>query len=157
LDLFIDRGILYIEYDNVSNVSELLNFDDQWYVSPDPAINLWLLIRGNIIVNGLMIGRQTLSASPNQIEPYPHKVYIQGKISTLNTPFPPTNARIEFIKDLLPNFDYTAWINLQNVFVRVCWLNGVGTDGSSCSDQSRISTVPLVIIDGKYPSRLLDN
>jgi hypothetical protein len=29
LDLFIDRGILYIEYDNVSNVSELLNFDDQ--------------------------------------------------------------------------------------------------------------------------------
>ncbi|MEI8090787.1 MAG: hypothetical protein WCG98_00555 [bacterium] len=51
---------------------------------------------------------------------------------------------------------YDNRIGLQNVFVRTCQLNGIGTDGTPCTDTSEISSIPLVITDGNYASRLLN-
>jgi hypothetical protein len=92
---------------------------------------------------------------PSHESGYNHKLYIQGKISSLNTPFAPTQARKDFIADVLGT-NYDNRIGLQSVFVWTCLLNGIGTDGTACSDASEMSSIPLVIVDGKYSSRLLD-
>jgi hypothetical protein len=147
LDMFIDQWNLYLE----NNPTNKQNFDSQWYAGGLPAINSWTLVRWNIIINGLLLGW-----TPTQETGYHHKLYVQGKISSLNTPFTPTPARIDFITDVLWS-GYTHRIWLQNVFVRTCRLNGIGTDWSSCKDINQISSIPLVIVDGKYLSRLLSN
>lgn len=148
LDLFIDQWNLYLR----NNPANMQSFDNQWYIATSTAINSGTLLRGNIIINGLILW--WLPGSGN-IAWYNHKLYIQWKISSLNTPFEPTQARIDFISDVIwAGFDNRIW--LQNVFVRTCKLNGIGTDGTSCKDPSEMSAIPLVIVDGKYPSRLLD-
>ena len=147
LDIFIDQGNLYLD----NNVSNKQSFDNQWYAGGTPAVNSWILVRGNIIINGLLIWW-----TPGYESGYQHKLYIQWKISSLNTPFTPTQTRKDFVTDVLwAGFDNRVW--LQNVFVRTCLLNGVGTDGTTCKWANGIVSTPLVIVDGKYPSRLLSN
>ena len=148
LDLLIDQWNLYLK----NNPTNMLGFDNQWYVSTSASINSWTLLRGTIIINGLLLAGQ-----PWMSTGYSHKLYIQGKISSLNTPFAPTTARIGFVEDVLWTNVYDNRINLQNVFVRTCFLNGMWSDGSSCADSKQIASIPLVIVDGKYPSRLLNN
>ena len=147
LDIFVDQGNIYL----ANNPSNMQSFDNQWYIGWTPAINSWILLRWNIIVNWLFIGWTAISPTT-----FNHKLYIQWKISTLNTPFAPTQARIAFVTDVLgAGFDNRIW--LQNVFVRTCLLNGVGSDGTTCKWANGIVSTPLVIVDGKYPSRLLSN
>lgn len=148
IDIFVDQGNIYLE----NNVTNMQSFDNQWYPGWTNTINSWTLIRGNIIINWLMIG-----GTPSNETGYNHKLYIQGKISTLNTPFAPTQARINFIGDILWIGLYDNRINLQNVFVWNCFLSGSGSDGSACTDTHEIASIPLVIVDGKYSTTLLDN
>ncbi len=147
LDLFIDQWGLYLRNDPANKQ----NFDNQWYVTTTNVINSWTLLRGTIIINGLIMG----GLPGINTTGYNHKLYIQWKVSSLNTPFAPTTNRIGFVTDVLWA-GYNNRINLQNVFVWTCFLSGIGTDGSSCADSSQMASIPLVIVDGKYPSRLLD-
>jgi hypothetical protein len=85
-----------------------------------------------------------------------HKLYIQGNFSSLNTPLMPSSGRVNLVSDLFENAHaYDNYINLQNIFLRECKLDGIGSDGSACTIGSDVSRVPLVIVDGKYNSKLL--
>ena len=72
----------------------------------------------------------------------------------LNTPTLATTQRTEQIESTLW-VGYNNFINLQNVFTRTCGLGGTGSDGVACNNSSNISTIPLVILNGNYPSKLL--
>lgn len=150
LDIFIDGWSLFIN--PPSSINKLEGFSSGWYVPAEgQTANQWVLLKWNIIINGLMMGEY----NNGTISKFPHKLYIYGKISTLNTPFAPTTTRESFVQQVVNTWAYKDWINLQNIFGWTCSLGGTWSDGTSCSSNNRISSVPLVIIDAKYPSKLL--
>ena len=149
LDILIDKWNLYIP--NTTNISSLIGFDTQWFPNNSSPVNKGLFIKGNIIINGLLIGGQ-----PNNPWSVTNKTHIQGKFFSLNTPFEPTTQRATQVQELLsgaPN-QYDNYINLQKIFTREC-IFGTGTDNTSCQYGNDISRVPLVILDRLFPSRLL--
>ena len=143
LDLFIDKGNLYLPSPITAT-----DFNEQGFPE-SPWTNSWLYIKGNFIINGLLLG-----GSPWSETGFNHKLHLHGKIIMLNTPTLPTPWRIDQINTLLW-IGYTNRINLQNIFTRSCGLDGQGSDGSSCNGNSVISTTPLIILNGNYPSNIL--
>jgi hypothetical protein len=144
LDIFIDKGILYLPQDPFTQQT----FNDQWF--PDnPWITSWLYLKGNFLINGLI-----LWWTPGWETWFDHKLHLKGKLTTLNTPLQPNSGRINQINALLGVW-YDGFINLQKVFTRKCRLNGIGSDGSQCATWGIISTTPLVILNGNYPSNIL--
>jgi len=146
MDLFVDKWILYVN----SNNSDLENFDAQWFPSDINAINSWIYLKWNFVINGLIIWW-----TPWYQTWINHKLHLQWKLTSLNIPVSPNQWRISQIENLLWSSDYQGWINLQNVFTRVCNLNGIWTDGTSCENGNNISITPIVIIDGNYLSNLI--
>ncbi len=147
LDLFIDEGNLYLPISTIN--SNQTYFDIQGYPTINNGTSKGLFIKGNIIINGLLIG-----GTPGSEWSIMNKTHVQGKFFSLNTPFEPTNNRERQIDALLGGTGYDEYINLQNLFKRECNL-GTGTDGTVCGYGTDISRVPLVIIDNAFPSRLL--
>ncbi len=50
-----------------------------------------------------------------------------------------------------------VFVFVINVFVRECRLNGIGSDGSPCADESEMTSIPFIITDQVYEnSRLFD-
>jgi len=142
LDLFVDKWLLYLPSDPFT----LETFDDQWFPSAS-AVSSWLYLKWNFIINGLMIGGTT---------GFNHKLHLQGKITTLNTPIIPTTGRVAQIENLFGwSSIYDGFISLQNIFVRQCGFNGISSDGTPCSTWGVISTTPLVILNGNYPSNIV--
>ena len=146
LDLFVDKWVVYL-----TESFSPQTFNDQWFPSNTNPINSWLYLKGNFIINGLMIGW-----TPGFETWFNHKVHIQWKITLLNTPLEPNTGRISQIENIFWwSTIYDNFINLQNVFVRTCNLNGTSSDWSLCSTGGIISTTPLVILNGNYLSNLL--
>jgi hypothetical protein len=141
LDLFIDRWILYLP-DTITSQA----FNDQWFPSTSWVI-AWLYLKWNFIINGLIIGEGNTW--------FNHKLHLQGKLTTLNTPLEPNAGRTGQIENMFGNAIYNDFINLQNVFVRTCGLWGTGSDTTSCSTWGIVATTPIVILNGNYPSNLL--
>ncbi len=144
LDLFINKWILYLP----QTISPAQTFDNQWFPNQTNITNSGLYLKGNFIINGL------IQAQGNGW--FDHKLHLQGKITTLNTPLEPTPERIDQIQTLFGSSLYTTTINLQHIFVRECTLNGQGTDGSNCATWGTIATTPLVILNGNYPSNIIE-
>lgn len=140
LDLFINKWNLYLP-DTIT----AMGFNDNGFPE-NPGTSSWLYLKWNFVINGLIMGEGTTT--------FRHKLHLQGKITMLNTPTLPTQGRIDQIMELLWAI-YKPYINLQNVFIRTCGLSGTGSDNSSCSGKNIISTIPLVILNGNYPSNLL--
>lgn len=146
LDVFIDWGNLYID----SSSFNYENFDNQGFPTiPTNAITSGLLLKGNFVINGLLIG-----GTPGSESVIPHKLHLQGRIATLNTPTNPADGRKQQILNLFP-VDYTSWISLENVFTWQCGLDGIANDGSSCTGDNAVSLTPFVVLDGKYSSNIL--
>ncbi len=146
LDIFVDKWSIYLD----NNQPTMESFDMRGFPSTTQWINSWVLIKGNIIINGLLIWW-----SPGNETGFTHKLYIQGKFSSLNTPLVPAAGRVSLIDNLFGTNYYDPYINLQNIFLRECKLDGIGSDGSPCMIWSDVSRVPLVIVDGEYNSKLL--
>jgi len=140
LDLFIDKWLVYLPEPITA-----IDFDDEGFPAT-PWASSWLYIKWNFLINGLIVW--------NWLNPFDHKLHLQGKITMLNTPTTPTQWRIDQIEWLLGT-GYENNINLQNIFTRTCGLWGTGTDGSSCISNNIISAIPLVILNGNYSSNLL--
>lgn len=140
LDIFIDKWLLYLP-----EPISAIDFDNEGFPGT-PWVNSWLYVKWNFIINGLIVGYG--------LNPFDHKLHFQWKITMLNTPTTPTQWRIDQIEWLL-GAGYENSINLQNIFTRTCGLGGTGTDTSSCISNNIISTIPLVILNGNYPSNLL--
>lgn len=144
LNIFIDNGIIYLP-EQITRET----FDNQWF--PDTnGISSWLYLKGNFIVNGLMIGGTQWNETW-----FNHKLHFQWKITILNTPLEANTGKIDQINNMFWMNVYTKFINLQNVFTRTCGLWGVGSDWTPCNTWGVISTTPLVILNGNYPSILL--
>ncbi len=146
LDIFIDRGRLYLPTDPVVFQS----FDTQGF--PDEkGISRGVYLKGIFIINGIL-----LWWVPWAQQSFGHKLHIQGKLTTLNTPLEPNNWRVQQINEMFSWSLYQQYINLQNIFTRTCNLNGTGSDeNTSCNQSNTIATTPIVIINGNYPSRIL--
>ena len=142
LNLFVDKWLIYLPSDPFTRQT----FNEQGFPSTIDIVSSWLYLKGNFIINGLMIWWIPWSESE-----FNHKLHVQGKITTLNTPLEPTEWRISQIEDMFGT-TYDKYINLQNVFTRACKLNGINNDGTVCNSGSSISTTPLVILNGNYPS-----
>lgn len=141
LDLFIDKWLLYLPTDPITRET----FTEEWFPGT-PSMTSGLFLKGNFIINGLMIG------SPD----FMHKLHIQGKLTTLNTPVEPNQWRIDQITNMFGWTVYNNAINLQNVFTRTCGLSGTAiSDQTPCGGENIISSTPLVILNGNYPSNLL--
>ena len=143
LDLFIDKWLLYLT-DSINSAT----FDDQWFPKT-PWTNAWLYLKWNFIINGLIVWWIPWSETG-----FNHKLHLQGRLTTLNTPLVPSQERIDQIKELLGT-TYENFINLQNVFVWKCGLNGTSSDTTRCNSSSTISTTPIVILNGNYQSNIL--
>lgn len=144
LDIFIDKGLLYLD-----NGAGLVSFDNQGFPSSS-GVSSWIYLKGIFIINGLVLAGNIWTESSFQ-----HKLHLQGKITMLNTPTLPTQGRIDQIESLLGTNSYNGYINLQDVFAWTCGLSGTGSDNTPCTSDSIISTIPLVILNGNYSSNLL--
>lgn len=142
IHLFIDKWLLYLPADPW--IYQL--FDEQWFPASSGTYT-WMYLKGNIIINGIMIGENMTG--------FNHKLHIQGKLITLNTPTQANETRIQQLINILPdNRAYLPYISLQNLFVWTCGLDGKGSDGNTCGSSILWST-PIVILNGNYPSKLL--
>jgi len=144
LDLFIDKWVLYLP-----NPITPQTFDTQWFPNNANLVSSWLYLKGNFIINGLIVWW-----TPTAKTWFNHKLHVQGKITTLNTPLEPTSGRIGQVNEILW-IGYESFISLQKVFTRTCGLKGIASDGTPCGTGGIISSTPLVILNGNYPSNIL--
>lgn len=142
INLFIDKWLLYLP----SDPWIYQPFDEQWFPT-NSGTYTWMYLKGNIIINGIMVGENMTW--------FNHKLHLQGKLITLNTPTQPSETRIQQLTNILPsNGEYLPYISLQNLFVWTCGLDGKWSDGNTCGSNT-ISSTPIVILNGNYPSKLL--
>lgn len=146
LDLFIDRWLLYLPW----NITTRQTFDNQWFPNSINPVSSWLYLKGNFVINGLIVWGVPASETW-----FNHKLHLQGKVTTLNTPIEAGTGRISQIEDIFWSNSYNNFISLQKVFTRTCGLDGKGSDGTQCTTGGIISTTPLVILNGNYPSNIL--
>ncbi len=144
LDIFIDKGLLYLPDDGFTNQ----DFDGQWYPTTAESASQGLYMKGNFIINGLIMPPQSAIA-------FNHKLHIQGKITFLNSPLEPTAGKILQVENLFSGDMYDTYINLQNIFTWNCRLGGQWSDGTICGTGSVVSATPLVILNGNYRSNIL--
>ena len=143
LDLFVDKGLLYLP--NPFNTRQW--FDNQGFPVTN-GVSSWMFLKWNFIINGLLLGEWVTA--------FGHKLHVQGRITTLNTPLMPNQGRITQIENMFWwSSVYDNFISLQKVFTRECQLNGTGSDGSPCTTGWVISTTPLVILNGNYLSNIV--
>jgi hypothetical protein len=158
VNLFVDRGNVQID----SNTWILQSFDTQWWIDPINGITKGGYIKGNIFINGLMLGKDNL--------PVRNKVYIHGKFTSLNLPGTSSAWREAQIQQLFSNLEnqeqsilaiYKSFISLPNVFVWACdSLTNSGTvatnNNISCANTGNIyRNKSLIIIDTPYTTNLL--
>ncbi len=143
LDLFVDKGIVFLP-----NSFEKQSFNSNWYPIWWGGSS-WLYLKGNIIINGLLIAWSSTTPST-----FLSKLHFQGKITLLNTPLDPTPAKTSQIENIFWTWLYDNFISLNNIFMRRCG-NGTGSDSTPCKTWDIMSTTPIVILNGSYPSNLL--
>lgn len=156
ISVFIDKGNLVLQ--DKENESDLSMFDDNGYVQvvdSTKVVNKGNYLKGTFIVNGLILGKNDVTGTYDH---HRNKLYVQGKLMSLNTYDEPTPARKAMVKSLLSLDDsYMHFINFRDVFQRRCGDNGTGTtDGTDCSrGLSEFARAPLSLIDENYDSPLL--
>jgi hypothetical protein len=108
-----------------------------------------MYLKGNFIVYGL-IG----ATDGTNMTWFDHKLHIEGKVVSLNSPTEPSAWRISQVTSLLWS-QYINRINLENTFIRYCTFAGVGSDGTPCGTGGISSLVPFIILNGNFPGNLL--
>ena len=137
-NLFIDKGYLFL-LDEERDKSHLQKFDQNGYQTQD-ASNPWIsygnFLRGNFIVNGLIIG---MKPDTSQFAPIKNKLVIHGKVASYNTYTTPDDNKKQVIKDILESDGGRAveeelkFIGLDQVFKWSCnSATGTGSDGTTC-------------------------
>ena len=138
-NLFIDKGDLFL-LDEARNRSDLQKFDQNGYQTQDTS-NPWIsygnFLRGNFIVNGLIIG---MKSDARQFAPIKNKLVIHGKVASYNTYTTPDDNKKQVIKDILDSDgrgnlqeERLKFIGLDQVFKWSCnSATGTGSDGTPC-------------------------
>ena len=138
-NLFIDKGDLFL-LDEARNKFDLQKFDQNGYQTQDTS-NPWIsygnFLRGNFIVNGLIIG---MKSDARQFAPIKNKLVIHGKVASYNTYTTPDDNKKHVIKDILDpdgrgnlQEERLKFIGLDQVFKWSCnSATGTGSDGTPC-------------------------
>ena len=138
-NLFIDKGYLFL-LDEARDKSHLQKFDQNGYQTQDlsnPWVSYGNFLRGNFIVNGLIIG---IKSDASQFTPIKNKLVIHGKVASYNTYTTPDDNRKQVIKDILDSDgrgnlqeERLKFIGLDQVFKWSCnSATGTGSDGTPC-------------------------
>ena len=139
-NLFIDKGDLFL-LDEARNRSDLQKFDQNGYQTQDlsnPWISYGNFLRGNFIVNGLILG---IKSDAIQFTPIKNKLVIHGKVASYNTYTTPDDNKKQVIKDILELESDSGrrveeklkFIGLDQVFKWSCnSATGTGSDGTPC-------------------------
>lgn len=137
-NLFIDKGSLFL-LDEARKKTDLQKFDQNGYQTQDlsnPWISYGNFLRGNFIVNGLIIG---MKSDARQFAPIKNKLVIHGKVASYNTYTTPDDNKKQVIKDILESDGGRAveeelkFIGLDQVFKWSCnSATGTGSDGTPC-------------------------
>lgn len=148
LDVFIDEWNLFIK----SPITTKTNFNQDWYPSDTNITNSWIFIKGNFVVNGLLMWKDI----SDSVAPIENKVHLLGKVAFLNTPTTPSQWRITQVNNVLWTTIFQDNINLENVFSRYCDMSWNGSDGTSCWWSTSSATVtPFVVLNASYPSNII--
>ena len=164
-NLFIDKGYLFL-LDEARDKSHLQKFDQNGYQTQDTS-NPWIsygnFLRGNFIVNGLIIG---MKSDARQFAPIKNKLVIHGKVASYNTYTTPDDNKKQVIKGILDSDgrgnlqeERLKFIGLDQVFKWSCnSATGTGSDGTSCigtdKGSSFITNKAFSLIDMDLPSPL---
>jgi len=146
VNIFIDKWNLLIK----DNISSAVGFDGNWYVTTTNSVTKWINLKGNFIINGLIIWADT---SRNKTA-FTHKLFFNGKLASLNTPSYASDWRKEQIKNMFASTDYNDRIRLGKVFTRECnpitwsWNDNGQTPCNNSWDKNAL--LPLIIVDGNY-------
>lgn len=148
LDVFVDWGNLYIK----NPVATKINFNQDWYPSETSVTNSGIFIKGNFIINGLLIGKKNDST----IWEIENKVHLLWKLAFLNTPTTPSQWRITQVNNTLWTTEFEDRISLENVFAWYCDLNWTSSDWTNCWWSTSSATVtPFVVLNATYPSNII--
>ena len=138
-NLFIDKGDLFL-LDEARDKTHLQKFDQNGYQTQDTS-NPWIsygnFLRGNFIVNGLIIG---MKSDASQFTPIKNKLVIHGKVASYNTYTTPDDNKKQVIKGILDSDgrgnlqeERLKFIGLDQVFKWSCnSATGTGSDGTLC-------------------------
>ena len=149
LDLFVDKWKMMI--DNSIDIEKITKNGD--YTSAN-AVTSWAIIKWTFIINGLLWW-----TDGNNFVPFPHKLYVQWMLSSLNTISTPKENRIDYVNEVLWENGDSYWkdnINLTKVFSWRCTDVWVWTDGVNCSNQDdRWWQNSIIFLKRNYNSILL--
>ena len=150
LNIFIDKWNLYLQPDTpqffTHQTWNYRQFDENALpVSLREAVTTGSLLatgtygqllRGNIFVNGLVLG---FSGELTNLAPWiiPHKYYIYGRLASLNTALAPSDKRVTMISSMFPeDSDLVHYLSFStDVFLWRCWFwsdASYGTDWTPC-------------------------
>ena len=147
VEIFIDQGNLFI---NTNAVPPYVRFNVDWFPVSSSWITQWMYLKGNFIIYGLIIG-----TGGGGMTGFNHKLHIEGKVVSLNSPSEPSQGRKDQVNALFGTGTYEHRINLENTFIWTCAFSGSGSDGTPCSTWWITSLVPFVILNGNFPGNLL--
>lgn len=145
IQLFVNNGNIVRD----TTTATPIWFDQQWNPTTVSPVAHWLFLRGNILIDGLLM--------PDVGSSFDHKVYIHGKILSLHTPDSTTEGRDMHIIQKFSPYDYRRYISLEDIFARRCNpATGLWSDGSTCgSTNDSYAFAPLILIDRYFPWVLL--
>jgi len=150
LNVFIDNGNVLIAQAWWNN---LQFFDANGYLLTNSSNHTarGQALRWNFIINGLLLWYNT---NTNTIQSFPHKVYIYGKLASLNTPVAPTAERIQQVERLTATKDHINKINFADTFTWSCNSStSQGSDWTPCwSSRDKHTFSPLIVIDSLFES-----
>ncbi|MBB1557284.1 MAG: hypothetical protein HG439_002205 [candidate division SR1 bacterium] len=139
-NIFVDKGDLFLT--DSTPVGELTTFRENGYrknklEASEPGDSRGNFLKGNFIVNGLIIG---IKSDASQFTPIKNKLVIHGKVASYNTYTTPDDNKKQVIKDILESDgrgniqeERLKFIGLDQVFKWSCnSATGTGSDGTPC-------------------------
>ena len=153
VNIFIDKWNLLI----ANNSTSAVNFDWNGYATNNVWVSKWTYLKWNFIINGLIIWADVVANTWTKWN-FENKLFLNWKFASLNTPNYPSQWRINQITTLFESNVNNNRIRLGKVFTWECNpITGIGSDWStSCSNSlDKTASLPLIIIDGYYPSNLI--
>ncbi len=152
VNIFIDRWNLLL----ANNTDDAVGFDKNGYATTTNDVTKWINLKWNFIVNGLVMWANKTTRAK---ESFGHKLFVNWKFASLNTPNYPSLNRTDQVSTLFGTSVNNNWIWLGNVFKRECdpiswsWSDNGRTACNNSTDRNAL--LPLIIIDGNYISPLL--
>ena len=139
-NIFVDKWDLFLT--DSTPVGELTTFRENGYrknklEASEPWDSRGNFLKGNFIVNGLIIG---IKSNASQFTPIKNKLVIHGKVASYNTYTTPDDNKKQVIKDILESDgrgniqeERLKFIGLDQVFKWSCnSATGTGSDGTPC-------------------------